>query len=152
MAATETQPGTKNPGTKIKPRQRHKARRLAVQALYQWQVSGAGLTDIELQFRQDNDLKNTDDKYFSELLHQVPARKSDLDALYTPHLDRDLTDLTPVELAILRIGAYELTERSGVPYKVVINEAVELSKAFGATDGHKYVNGILDALAKQLKR
>ncbi|MCF7980950.1 MAG: transcription antitermination factor NusB [Pseudomonadales bacterium] len=135
----------------MSPAARQKARRLALQALYQWQMADASLSSVEAEFREDNDMKVVDQEYFCELLHRIPAQVSRLDDLITPHLDRALNELTPIELTILRIGAYELADRKDVPYKVIINEGVNLTKAFGATDGHKYVNGVLDKLARELR-
>ncbi|WP_297530962.1 transcription antitermination factor NusB [Thalassolituus sp.] len=134
---------------KSSPAARRKARRFALQALYQWQVSGSGLGDIEAEFRTDNDMSKVDDEYFHDILHGVPKEKSVLDDKIQPFLDRRIDELTPVELAILRLGAFEMCHRIDVPYKVVINEAIELAKTFGATDGHKYVNGVLDKLAQR---
>ena len=134
---------------KSSPAARRKARRFALQALYQWQVSGSGLGDIEAEFRTDNDMSKVDDEYFHDILHGVPKEKSVLDEKIQPFLDRRIDELTPVELAILRLGAFEMCHRIDVPYKVVINEAIELAKTFGATDGHKYVNGVLDKLAQR---
>ena len=134
---------------KSSPAARRKARRFALQALYQWQVSGSGLGDIEAEFRTDNDMSKVDDEYFHDILHGVPKEKSVLDEKIQPFLDRRIDELTPVELAILRLGAFEMCPRIDVPYKVVINEAIELAKTFGATDGHKYVNGVLDKLAQR---
>jgi len=135
----------------MSPAARRKARRLALQALYQWQIAGASLVAIEAEFREDNEMNKVDEAYFSELLHAVPAKLSSLDEQITPLLDRPLKELTPVELSILRMAAYELNYRKDVPGRVVINEGVDLAKIFGATDGHKYVNGILDKLARQLR-
>ena len=134
---------------KSSPAARRKARRFALQALYQWQVSGSGLGDIEAEFRTDNDMSKVDDEYFHDILHGVPKEKSILDDKIQPFLDRRLDELTPVEMAILRLGAFEMCHRIDVPYKVVINEAIELAKTFGATDSHKYVNGVLDKLAQR---
>lgn len=136
---------------RLNPALRRKARQLAMQALYQWELASASLVDIELEFREDNDMKKVDADYFAELLHEIPALKSDLDDLIKPLLDRDMSELTPVELTILRLSGYELLKRPDVPYRVIINEGVELAKTFGATDGHKYVNGILDKLARELR-
>ncbi|TNC92846.1 transcription antitermination factor NusB [Thalassolituus sp.] len=134
---------------KASPAARRKARRYAVQALYQWQIAGSSLTQIEAEFRTDNDMSAVDLEYFHDILHGVPREKADLDQKVQPFLDRNIDELTPVELAILRLGAFEMSHRLDVPYKVVINEAVELAKTFGATDGHKYVNGVLDKLAQR---
>ncbi len=130
---------------------RHKARHYAMQALYQWQMAGANISQIELEFRTDNDMSNVDSEYFSELLHQVPKMLTELDEFFEEHLDREKHDLGAIELSLLRIGTYELAERIDVPYKVVINEAVNLAKKFGATDSFKYINGILDKVARQTR-
>ncbi|WP_462379821.1 transcription antitermination factor NusB [Pseudomonas sp. Marseille-QA0892] len=131
--------------------QRRVARSLATQALYQWQMAGQALNEIEAQFRVDNDFSGVDGAYFHELLHGVPRKKADIDELLVPLLDRSLDDMDPVELAILRLSTFELMNRIDVPYRVVINEGIELAKVFGATDGHKFVNGVLDKLAPQLR-
>lgn len=130
---------------------RHKARRLAIQALYSWQMSGQDLTDIGSQYREEHNMAKVDETYFEELLHQVPKHAEELDGLFGPLLDRPVTELDPVEHAVIRLGAYELLYRPDVPYRVVINEGVELAKIFGAEDGHKYVNSILDGLARTLR-
>ncbi len=127
------------------------ARRCAVQALYTWQLTNNELADIDNDFRSDHDMSGVEIKYFQELLHQVVLHKSELDDHLTPLLDRPISEVDPVERAILRIGAYELEFRLDVPYRVVINESVELAKTFGAEHGHKYVNGILDGVAKKLR-
>ena len=132
-------------------RARHLARKRAVQALYMWEMTGEDLSDIETQFLLEQDMKNTDVKYFKELLHQVPKHVHDLDEHISPLLDRPFQELDPVECAIMRLGVYELQHRIDIPYKVVINEAVELTKIFGAEEGHKYVNSILDRVAKKLR-
>lgn len=119
-----------------------------MQALYQWDMASQNLAEIEAQFREEHQLANTDLEYFGELLHQVPARLDELDAELERYLDRALRYLDPVERAILRIGAYELMQRLDVPYRVVINEAVELCKQFGAEQSHRYINGVLDKLAR----
>ncbi len=130
---------------------RHKARRLATQALYAWQMSGQDLVDLNEQIRLDHDMSKVDQEYFDELLHKIPANLQELDDHITPLLDRDLDKVDPIERAILRLGAYEMVFRLDVPYRVVINEGVELAKTFGAEDGHKFVNGILDGVAKKLR-
>jgi N utilization substance protein B len=130
---------------------RRQSRSLAMQALYQWHMAGQALNEIEAQFRVDNDFSVVDPVYFSEILHGVPAQKTELDELLKPCLDRPLEELDPVELAILRLSCYELRNRLDVPYRVVINEGIELAKVFGATDGHKFVNGVLDKLAPRLR-
>jgi|TARA_R110000751_G_scaffold98775_1_gene191977 N utilization substance protein B len=131
---------------------RRKARSLALQALYSWHMAGQALSDIEAQFRTDNDFSKVDSAYFHELLTGVPRNLDELDNQLGAVLDRDIKELDPVELTVLRIGVYELLKRIDVPYRVVINEAIEMAKSFGATDGHKYVNGILDKLAPRLRK
>jgi N utilization substance protein B len=130
---------------------RHKARRLATQALYAWQMSGQDLTDIDEQIRLDHDMSKVDQEYFNELLHKVPSHLQELDNHITPLLDRDMDNVDPTERAILRLSTYEMAFRLDVPYRVVINEGVELAKTFGAEDGHKFVNSILDGVAKKLR-
>lgn len=130
---------------------RQKARSLALQALYSWQMAGQSLNEIEAQFRTDNDFSDVDGAYFHEILHGVPRLKVELDEAFLPCLDRPLDEVDPVELAILRLSTYELRNRADVPYKVVINEGIELAKVYGATDGHKFVNGVLDKLAPRLR-
>jgi N utilization substance protein B len=130
---------------------RRKARHYAMQALYQWHMADTALNDIEAEFRSEYDMARVDVDYFSELLHQIPANLTEIDALFIPLLDREADDLTPVELSLLRVGTYELAKRIDVPYKVVINEAVSLAKKFGAEDSYKYLNGVLDKLARQVR-
>ncbi len=130
---------------------RHKARRLATQALYTWQVAGQSLTDIETEYCLDHDMKKIDGDYFHELLHKVPAHLDELDGHLLPLLDRTIEEVDGVERAILRLGCYELAHRLDVPYRVVINESIKLAKIFGADQSHKYINGILDGVAKKLR-
>ncbi|WP_455218002.1 transcription antitermination factor NusB [Kaarinaea lacus] len=130
---------------------RHKARRLATQALYTWQMGGQDIADIDEQYRLDHDMSKVDQEYFHDLLHQVPAHVEELENHFISMLDRGVDQLDPVERSILRLGVYELAYRLDVPYKVVINEGVELAKTFGAEDGHKYVNSILDGIAQKLR-
>lgn len=130
---------------------RKRARRLALQALYQWQLSGLDLNKIEQQFRQEQDFRRADVEYFSELLHKVPACLDEIDKELVPHLDRSVEEVDPIERALLRLGVYELKFKMEVPYKVVINEGVNLAKTFGSADSYKFINGILDKVAKQLR-
>jgi N utilization substance protein B len=132
-------------------RARSLARHKAVQALYQWQVSRQDMNEIDAQFSEEQDMRKVDIAYFQELLHQVPKHLEELDAQIAPALDRTLAEVDPVERAILRIGAYELQFRPDVPYRVVINEAVELAKVFGGEQGYKYVNSVLDKVARNLR-
>lgn len=130
-----------------RPDRRRAARELALQALYQLHMNGDTATNVEAQFLTDQDFKHADKRLFSKILRGVSQQTADLDTLVAAHLDRELNELDPIERNILRMGAFELTDSVAVPYRVVINECVELGKVFGATDGHKYVNGILDKLA-----
>lgn len=130
---------------------RSRARRLAMQGLYEWQVSGNDPRDVLVHLHETQDLANIDREYLSELMLKVPDHIADLDVFITPLLSRPLDEVDPVELAILRLAAYELSLRLDIPYRVVINEAIELAKKFGAEDGHKFINGVLDKLAAQLR-
>jgi N utilization substance protein B len=132
--------------------ERRKARHYGLQALYQWHMAGANVGDIEAEFRADYDFSHVDLAYFQALLHEIPACVDKLDEALAPMLDRKLDDLDPIERTLLRMGMYELTRRIDVPYKVVINEEVALAKKFGATDSHKYVNGVLDKAARQVRK
>jgi len=134
-----------------KPSTRKKARRYAVQGIYQWQLSGNPVKDIEMQFLESINAKKVDIVYFQEILVNTLTSIPEIDGLLTPLFDRDFSEVNPVELAILRLACYELNSRLDIPYKVVINEALELTKTFGASEGHKFVNGILDKLARQLR-
>jgi N utilization substance protein B len=136
----------------MKPSFRRKARQYAVQALYQWQMAGADVLDIETQFVTDFNFNKTDREYFHAILYGVPENVSTLDEKIIPLLDRAIKDLGPVELSILRLSTYELLFCLDVPYKVVINEGVNLTKEFGSTDAHKYINGVLDKLARELRK
>ena len=130
---------------------RTRARRLAVQALYQWDLSGSSLSEIEVQFLEDEDFSKADKDYFHELLHQVPARLDEVEQAFTSFLDRPLDEIDPVERAVLRMASYELMARIDVPYKVIINESVNLTKKFGAEQAYKYINGVLDQTARRLR-
>ena len=130
-----------------KPSNRKKARHLLVQALYQWQLTGTDIGSIEAEFFTDQNMAQVDTAYFRELLHGIPEKTTELDEGFQPYLDRRLDELDPVSISVLRIGTYELMFRIDVPYKVVINEAVNLAKAFGPTEAHKYINSILDKVA-----
>jgi N utilization substance protein B len=109
------------------------------------------LNEIEAQFRVDNDFSDVDGAYFREILHGVPAHRDEIDKALAPCLDITIDELDPVELAVLRLSTWELLKRVDVPYRVVINEGIELAKVFGSTDGHKFVNGVLDKLAPTLR-
>ena len=131
---------------------RSRARRYAMQALYEWQVSGTSPRDIEQQFLIEHQSRNFDRAYFKELLIEVCKQVEELDALITPFSERPFKEVDLVEKAILRLGCYELKNRIDIPYRVVINEAIELTKTFGADQAHRFVNGTLDKLAAELRQ
>lgn len=130
---------------------RHKARRAAVQALYQWQLTQQAPGDIEDHFILDHEMNGIDVEYFHHLVREIPRHIHELDDHISSHLDRKLNDVDPVELACMRIGTYEFEFHPEIPYKVILNESVELAKTFGAEHGHKYVNAILDKVAAELR-
>jgi len=130
---------------------RSRARLHAAQALYQWQMTGQDVADIDRQFLAEQKPSSYEVAYFQDLLHGVPSHLRELDGHLTPLLDRAISSVDPVERAILRLGAYELLYHPEVPFRVAINESVELAKMLGATEGHRYVNGVLDKLAKQVR-
>lgn len=136
----------------MKPSARRNAREYAVQAMYQWQLSAAPVAEIELEFLVHHIKEKTDVTYFKELIHAVPELHEELDHEMEPFLvARRIDELDPVELAILRLSIYELLKRLDIPYRVVINEALELTKKFGSVEGFKFVNGVLDQVAKKLR-
>lgn len=132
----------------MKPSERRKARHCATQAIYQWQMTQDNVADIEEQFKLDQDMKGVDLGYFRELLFGVAGNINKLDSTFSPFLSRKLEDPDLVDKAILRLATFELLFRQDVPYRVVINEGIELAKAFAAEDSHKFVNGVLDKLVK----
>ncbi len=134
----------------VNPRRR--ARECAVQAIYSWQISRNDLADVESSFLAEQDMKGVDSKYFRELLNGVAKNTAELDEKMTPYLtERTVDELGQVELAVLRIAIYELMKRHDVPYKVVINEAIDLAKTFGAEESHKFINGVLDKVAPTIR-
>jgi len=133
------------------PAARHNARYYALQAIYQWQLSDANLSDIEFQFLNEHIEKKIELDYFKELLHKVPQQIDEINEAITPFLNRSMKEVDPVEIAVLRIATYELISRPDIPYRVIINEALELTKTFGSVEGFKFVNGILDRVAKKLR-
>jgi N utilization substance protein B len=126
---------------------RHRARELAMQGIYQWRLSGASVAQIAQRMKEETNLGRYDTELFSGLLGGVLARHAELEVALQPHLDRRQDELSPVEFSILLLGAYELLMQPQTPYRVIINEAVELAKTYGGTDGHRFVNGVLDKLA-----
>jgi N utilization substance protein B len=137
---------------KKSPAPRRLARRLALQALYQWHLTALPPIEVEAQFVANESLDKVDTPYFLELLRNIPKHIALLDGHMEPLLDRPIADLNPVELTVLRIGLYEIVYRLDVPYKVVIDEGLRLAKAFGTVEGFKYVNAILDKVAKKLRK
>ena len=130
--------------------QRRRARKLILQALYQWLLSDNEPTDIAKQFHEETHGR-VDWEFFDAVFPQIPPQAAELDSLFLPLLDRKAESLDPIEKCLLYLGCYELKHRIDVPYRVVINECVELAKTFGATESHKYINGVLDKLAPQLR-
>jgi N utilization substance protein B len=130
---------------------RSRARRRALQALYAWQLSGSHMHAVIEQFPPEQDMEVAALEYFEDLLHGVEKNVDALDACLRPHLDREVAQVDPIERAVLRLAAYELKYRPDVPYRVVLNEAIEVTKRFGADHGHSYVNGVLDRLAAELR-
>lgn len=141
---------TKQPAKK--PSARRRARECAVQALYSWAVSGNSVEQVELTFITDQDLDGVDKPYFRKLFRQTTTNIETVDFSIEPYLDRAFDELDPIEKAILRLAVYELRFELDVPYKVVINEAIEVAKVFGADESHKYINGVLDKIAPALGR
>ncbi len=133
------------------PSARRRARELALQGLYEWLLGGADAGVIDAHMREQDGFAQCDAAHFDALLHGCIAEAAAIDAVLAKHVDRKTTELSPIEHGVLMIGAYELRHCVDVPYKVAINEAVELAKHFGGTDGHKYVNGVLDKAAAELR-
>ena len=143
QAAAERKPQPRNA--------RRRAREFALQGLYQWQLAGAGITEIKQHLATVKGFDRADGDYFSVLLGGVIGHAAGLEEVLQPHLDRKFVELSPIERAIMLIAAYEIANLPEVPYRVVINEAIELAKSYGGTDGFKYVNGVLDKLAAVLR-
>lgn len=132
-------------------RARSLSRKLAMQALYQWQLAGQSASELQRQFAAEEGYGDAEEEYFAGLVDGVTTIVAVLDTRLQPLIDRPLAQLDPVERAVLWIGMFELLHRPDVPYRVVINESVELAKRFGATDGHKFVNAVLDRAARELR-
>jgi transcription antitermination protein NusB len=130
---------------------RRRSRELALQGLYAWQLSGDAAADLQSQLAESKGFGKADAKYFARLLQGTIEEAGALELLIAPKLDRKLKELSPVERGILLLAAFELKNAADIPYRVVINEAIELAKEFGGTDGHKYVNGVLDKLVSELR-
>ncbi|HIV55775.1 MAG TPA: transcription antitermination factor NusB [Candidatus Anaerobiospirillum stercoravium] len=135
----------------VTPAMRHKARHFALQAIYQWQLTGMSASTIEQQFLEDQPVNGADLDYMHDLIQGVIANCDTLDSAFAPFLSRPLKDLDQVDKAILRIGTFELMYRQEVPFKVVINEAIVLAKSFAEQDSHKFVNGVLDKVIKSIQ-
>ena len=133
----------------IDPVARSRARRRALQAVYAWQMSGTDARQVVAQFAHEQAKEVADLAYFEDLVHGVDKHREELDRALKPFLDREIEQVDAIELAALRIAAYELRHRLDVPYRVVINEAIETVKRFGAEHGHTYVNGVLDHAAAE---
>ena len=131
----------------IDPAARSRARRRALQAIYAWQMSDSPIEKVIEQFRNEQDMEVADLAYFEALVRGVGQHRDDLDAALSVFIDRTIAQVDPIERAVLRIAAFELKFRPDVPYRVVINEAIETTKRFGADQGHTYVNGVLDRAA-----
>ncbi len=130
---------------------KRRARKLALQALYQWLMSGHELSEIEAQFRVINNMEKVDADYFCRLIYGVPKHLTILEENLAPLIDRPIQSLNPIELSVLRLGAFELFYCPEVPYRVVLDESITLAKEFGSQDGHRYVNGVLNNLARKVR-
>ena len=130
---------------------RRRSREFALQAIYQWQLAGQSLADIEKQYAAAEGFEKADAKLFLLLVNGVIKHRDSLQEKLVPHLDRPWNEVSPIERAVLLIAAHELTAMADTPYRVILNEAIELAKSFGGTDGHRYVNGVLDKFAAQAR-
>ncbi len=130
---------------------RHLARRCAVQALYQWDITGQPSTDIESNFIKNEKLSGKHREYFIRIIENIPMRVEQIDGLLSPYLDRNLEKIDPIEHAILRVGSYELLFEADVPSKVIIDEAIDLAKIFSSENGFKFINGVIDKIAKEVR-
>ena len=141
-------PAAKRPAAKSS---RRRSREVALQGLYGWLVSGDDAGTIDAHMREQDEFDKCDAAHFDALLSGCISQSDPLEQCFAPHLDRPVAELSPVERSILMLGSYELLHCLDIPYRVAINEAVELAKVFGGTDGHKFVNGVLDRTAKDLR-
>ncbi len=130
---------------------RHLARRAVVQALYQWEMTQQSRLDIEKHFLADDSLKKSDTDYFHELIREIPRLVEELDTNLAPYIDRSISQVDPIERAVLRLAAYEMLHHPEIPYRVVLNEAIELSRTFGSDNGYRFVNGILDKMGAEIR-
>jgi len=130
---------------------RHNARQCALQALYQWQLSGTPIEEIEVQFIKYHVTKKVDLEYFKEIILGVVKTQHEIDNYISKFIERSIHEVDPIELSVLRIATYEFLKRLDVPYKVIINEGLELVKKFGSIEGYKFINSVLDRIARQLR-
>ncbi len=151
-ASSPASPDTRKPASKPRPKStRRRSREIALQGLYEWLISGADVGVVDAHMREQEGFDKCDAVHFDALLHGCILEAAQIDAVLAQYVDRKTSHLSPIEHGVLMIGVYELTHCIEIPYKVAINEAVELAKSFGGTDGHKYVNGVLDKSAAQLR-
>lgn len=136
----------------MNPTERRNARHYALQAMYQWQLTQTPIADLETEFLVHQVKKKIDLEYFKELIRAIPTHYDELDKHMEPFLNRPIQELDPIELAILRLGVYELAHRLDIPYRVAINESLELTKKFGSIEGFKFVNGVLDQVSRKLRK
>lgn len=152
MSEAQKKPANKPAAGAARPKSaRRRSRELALQGLYEWLIGGSDAGVVEAHMREQEGYDKCDSAHFDALLHGCIDEAAALDAVLARHVDRKTTELSPIEHGILLIGAYELKHCIDIPYKVAINEAVELAKSFGGTDGHKYVNGVLDKAAADMR-
>jgi len=130
---------------------RRRSREFALQGVYQWLISGNSVPQIEEQLQQSAGFEKADADLFAALMRGALEAPADIEAEFAPYVDRPVAELSPIERAVLTLATYELKHHIEVPYKVVINEAIELTKSYGGTDGHRFVNGVLDKVAAQLR-
>ena len=133
-------------------KKRRHARDKALQALYQWQLSGEDLDWIRDHYQQEQGVASGDEEYFLELLYKIPPQAGELDECFRKHVEKFADHVDPIETNILRIATYELQQHLEIPYKVVINEAINLARTYGADESHKFVNGVLDPLCAELRK
>ncbi|MBE9560148.1 MAG: transcription antitermination factor NusB [Proteobacteria bacterium] len=141
----------KDPSNKSVAKARGKSRRLAMQAIYQWQMTGDNISDIKQQFFDENNMAKLDTAFFSEMVSGVASSISELDPLLEKYMSRTVESVDPVERSILRLATYEFINRLDVPYRVVLNEAVTITKEFCAENSHTFVNAVLDKVAKEIR-
>src|SRR3990167_4310863 len=134
--------------SRFSPSARHYARQYALQALYQWQIAKTSINAIEIEFSKRYEKQKFDRTYFQQLLHNIPANQPEIDQIIAPFLKRSIEDVDLIEQAVLRLATYELMKCPDIPYRVIINEALELTKQYGSGEGYKFVNGILDQIAR----